>query len=135
VPPPPAHHSTHKHRELQKKELTLFNQSKLGATNHDLRQFFLSYHPPSPPPPLQRKRNNVRQREGGEGGLVDLFVYFAVEDGPKNKFRKSQIRKFADSKKFYICGPSASVAICGFAICGTNNFLRFVDLRTYNFRK
>jgi hypothetical protein len=44
---------------------------------------------------------------------------------------------------FYICGPSACVAICGFAICRPNIFcnlqiLRSADpnlLRTCNFRK
>ncbi len=49
-----------------------------------------------------------------------------------NKFRKSQIRKFANLK---ICGPSANLAISRFAICGPNICcnLRTCDLRTQLF--
>jgi len=49
------------------------------------------------------------------------------------KFIKLQIRKFADLQICYICGPSACVAICKFAICGPNifcNLLIHIFLRT-----
>ncbi len=46
------------------------------------------------------------------------------------KLCKSQICRFADINIFfYICGPSANVALCGFEICGPNFF---IYLRTYN---
>jgi uncharacterized membrane protein YphA (DoxX/SURF4 family) len=45
------------------------------------------------------------------------------------KFRKSQISQFADFNNFFDCGPSANVALCGFAICGPI-FLVICGLKT-----
>jgi hypothetical protein len=58
-------------------------------------------------------------QQPGQAGVqsrlsLSLWYYLCVDSKARqsaNKFSKSQIRKFSDF------GPSANVAICGFAIC------------------
>jgi hypothetical protein len=72
-----------------------------------------------------------------------ILIFKCNGGRPANKFRKSQIRKFADLYFSKICGPSANVAMCGFVICGPYIFAicEFAIcgpsyfLRTLNFRK
>ncbi len=60
-------------------------------------------------------RNSVSAEFRGHPSL-NVIRNLKVKDGRSaNKFRKSQIPNFAD----LICGPTANVAICWFAICGT----------------
>ncbi len=50
-----------------------------------------------------------------------------------NKLRELQIRKFADLQNCYICGPSASVEIWGFAIRGLiKSNLRIWNVRSHH---
>jgi hypothetical protein len=52
----------------------------------------------------------------------------------ENKFRKCNSANWRNKITSYICGLSAILSLCGFAIWGSN-CLWFADLRTSNFFK
>jgi hypothetical protein len=71
----------------------------------------------------------------GTAGVVDTGGKFGEEGGPQISSANSKSANLQTYKTCNFCGPSTSVAICGFVICGPNIFcnLQVCDLRSLIF--